>query len=75
MIWRKSSFSGGDGDCVEVGWRKSSFSATDGDCVEVAAGVSAVAVRDSKNSSGPVLDFPLSEWRAFLIDSVSCDTR
>lgn len=36
LVWRKSSFSAGSGDCVEVAWRKSSFSAGNGDCVEVA---------------------------------------
>ncbi|MDQ3576217.1 MAG: DUF397 domain-containing protein [Actinomycetota bacterium] len=35
IVWRKSSFSAGNGNCVEVGWRKSSFSASNGDCVEV----------------------------------------
>lgn len=36
MQWRKSSFSGNNGSCVEVAWIKSSFSANNGDCVEVA---------------------------------------
>lgn len=36
--WRKSSFTGGSGNCVEVaaGWRKSSYSDVNGSCVEVA---------------------------------------
>lgn len=53
--WRKSSFSGSNGgNCVEVAWRKSSFSGSNGgDCVEVASTL--VALRDSKNPSGPVL--------------------
>jgi hypothetical protein len=34
--WRKSSHSGEQGNCVEVGaWRKSSYSAQEGECVEV----------------------------------------
>jgi hypothetical protein len=43
LVWRKSSFSGNGGNCVEVAhtpadyvWHKSSFSAGSGDCVEVA---------------------------------------
>jgi hypothetical protein len=38
--WRKSSYSGGNGGCVEVaaGWRKSSYSDGNGDCVAVATG-------------------------------------
>jgi hypothetical protein len=51
--WRKSSFSGQTGQCVELGvaWRTSSFSGGTGDCVEVTPG----AVRDSKNPDGPTL--------------------
>ena len=53
LIWRKSSFSAGNGQCVEVAWRKSSHSAGNGQCVEVASTLG--AVRDSKNPAGPVL--------------------
>ncbi|HEX3778253.1 MAG TPA: DUF397 domain-containing protein [Pseudonocardiaceae bacterium] len=35
IVWRTSSYSGTNGNCVEVGWRKSSYSGTNGDCVEV----------------------------------------
>jgi hypothetical protein len=49
-IWRKSSYSGGNG----------------GDCVEVADNVpGVVAVRDSKDPGGPTLTFRPDEWRAF----------
>lgn len=48
--FRKSSYSGGGNNCVEV--------ATN------VAGV--VAVRDSKNPGGPVLTFTPAEWREFL---------
>jgi uncharacterized protein DUF397 len=56
--WRKSSFSGGSGECIELGrakqprWRKSSFSGESGQCVEMAW---PSAVRDSKHPDGPVL--------------------
>ena len=66
--WRKSSYSGAaNSDCVEVAWRKSSYSA-DGNsaCVEVAVGSEAVGVRDSKNTDGPTLAFPVTHWRHFL---------
>ncbi|MCX2733226.1 DUF397 domain-containing protein [Saccharopolyspora sp. NFXS83] len=33
--WRTSSYSGPQGNCVEVGWRKSSYSAANGSCLEV----------------------------------------
>lgn len=45
--WRKSSYSGNSGNCVEVNWRKSSYSGEAGNCVEVAATPTAVGVRDS----------------------------
>jgi hypothetical protein len=33
--WRKSSFSGSNGDCLEVGsWRTASYSGYNGNCVE-----------------------------------------
>ena len=37
--WRKSSRSGGSGNCVEVAarWRKSSYSEANGNCIEVAS--------------------------------------
>ena len=68
MIWRKSSFSANGGDCVEVAWRKSSFSGNGGNCVEVSWPVAGVAVRDSKNTAGPAVAFPVAEWRDFLVN-------
>jgi hypothetical protein len=48
-------------------WRKSSFSeGADSSCVEVAFVVTGVAVRDSKNTAGPVLDVPEASWRRFV---------
>jgi hypothetical protein len=35
LTWRKSSYSGSNGGCVEVAWRKSTHSADNGGCVEV----------------------------------------
>lgn len=54
LSWRKSSYSnGGPGTCVELGWRKSSRSTTDNPaCVELSRDL---AVRDSKNPTGPTL--------------------
>jgi hypothetical protein len=47
-------------------WRKSRRSGNGGDCVEVAALGEFVAVRDSKDPTGPVLTFPVPTWRAFV---------
>jgi hypothetical protein len=49
--WRKSSYSGQDGNCVEV--------------VRNPPGL--VAVRDSKSPDGPNLLVSLETWRAFLL--------
>jgi hypothetical protein len=48
-------------------WRKSSYSGQGNTCVEVADNVPGiVAVRDSKNPSGPVLRFSADGWQAFV---------
>lgn len=48
-------------------WFKSSFSGPNGNaCVEIAVLRSGIAVRDSKDPSGPVLRFTAQEWSAFL---------
>ncbi|RLP99414.1 DUF397 domain-containing protein [Micromonospora sp. CV4] len=49
-------------------WHKSSRSSGNGgDCVEVADNLpDVVAVRDSKNPSGPALTFTPTAWRAFV---------
>lgn len=48
-------------------WRKSSYS-NSGNCVEIAEPGAGVAVRDSKNPTGPALQFTADAWSAFLAD-------
>lgn len=49
------------------GWFKSTFSAPQGgNCVEVAVLPEGIAVRDSKDPTGPALVFTPAEWEAFL---------
>ncbi|MDH6705783.1 hypothetical protein P3T27_002505 [Kitasatospora sp. MAA19] len=48
--WRKSTYSGGGGECIEV---------ADGF-------PDVVPVRDSKDPSGPALAFPTTSWQAFV---------
>lgn len=47
-------------------WRTSTASAST-ECVAVAFPGDRVLVRHSKRASGPVLEFTLSEWQAFLV--------
>ena len=48
-------------------WRTSSFSNNGGACVQVADNLSGiVAIRDSKDRSGPVLLLTASQWREFI---------
>lgn len=66
-MWRKSSHSYANGNCVEAlaNWRKSSRSTYNQNCVEVATAGS-VRVRDSKDPGGPVLAFTRAEWSGFI---------
>lgn len=52
-------------DLTRAAWRKSTRSQTS-NCVEVASLPATVALRDSKDKSGPVLLFDHGEWRNFL---------
>lgn len=49
-------------------WKKASRSNGNGgnNCVEVAMLDTGVAVRDSKDRSGPALMFTMAEWTAFV---------
>jgi hypothetical protein len=57
LQWFKSSFSSGNGQCVE--------------CAHLPAG--GMAVRDSKDRSGPVLRFSAAEWQAFIAGALSSE--
>jgi hypothetical protein len=48
--WYTSTYSGGEGDCVEV----------------AALATGGIAVRDSKAPEGPVLAFGAGAWQAFV---------
>jgi hypothetical protein len=61
-------------------FQKSSYSQLNGECVEVARNIpGAVAVRDSKIQSGPVLRLTPAAWRAFHtslhVDGVGSDKQ
>jgi hypothetical protein len=67
--WRKSTRTNGQGACVEVAavWRKSSRSNGQGACVEAASVGEGrrIAIRDSKDPSGPALVITPAAWRSF----------
>lgn len=53
-------------DLNHAAWRKARRSTDNGgSCVELAALPGGTAVRDSKNPTGPVLEFTPGEWRRF----------
>jgi hypothetical protein len=54
ITWHTSSYSGGQGECVEVAHNLTHL----------------VPVRDSKRPAGPVLAFGHDAWRAFVSELV-----
>lgn len=47
-------------------WQKSSYSGDSSNCVEIAATLTAIHVRDSKDTEGPHLAFQVTAWTQFL---------
>jgi hypothetical protein len=51
---------------TNVNWRKSTYSLANGNCVEVGADRGTVAVRDSTDPDGPVIDVSPRAWITFI---------
>jgi hypothetical protein len=65
--WRVTTYTGDQGNCVEVGaWRAATYTgANGGDCVEVGDGSRVILVRDTKARSGGLLAFAADIWQEF----------
>lgn len=50
----------------EAAWRKSSYSQGATQCVEIAVSGTHVAIRDSKNPTGPILVLTVGHMRTFI---------
>ncbi|MEV0471054.1 DUF397 domain-containing protein [Streptomyces prunicolor] len=74
QAWFKSSYSDPGQNCVEAAhlapeqaWFKSSYSDAGQNCIEAARLTpTGIAVRDSKNPTGPALLLPAASWTPFL---------
>lgn len=68
--WFKSSYSDPGQNCVEVAsqhaWFKSTYSDAGQNCVEAARLTPGIAIRDSKNPTGPALLLPPAAWTPFI---------
>lgn len=71
LCWRKSSYSGTQGECVELarvprGWRKSSYSGSQGECVELATEDDKVLLRNSNHPAAGTLALTSTHLAHFL---------
>lgn len=53
-------------DLRRLDWRKTQHSMGNGECVEVVSAEGRIAVRDSKNPDGFVLNYSSTAWQSFL---------
>lgn len=50
----------------DLQWRTARSSAGNGACVEVAPANGKILIRDSKDQSGPIIQYSARSWQAFL---------
>ncbi|MFJ9374018.1 DUF397 domain-containing protein [Streptomyces sp. NPDC101455] len=59
----------------ESAWFKSSYSDPGQNCVEAAHLTPGIAIRDSKNPTGPALLLPATAWAPFVTQFRETDSR
>ncbi|MEV0065107.1 MULTISPECIES: DUF397 domain-containing protein [unclassified Amycolatopsis] len=66
-MWRKSSYTTSDSNCVEfAAWQTSSYTTDQSNCVEVATSLVEIGIRDTKDRAGGHLTVSRTAWTAFL---------
>ncbi|MEU1505536.1 MULTISPECIES: DUF397 domain-containing protein [unclassified Kitasatospora] len=59
---------------AKLTWFKSTYSGNEGTaCVEVAETPEVIHVRDSKDKSGPQLEFDPAAWQAFVVFAAAAE--
>jgi hypothetical protein len=56
-----------ESELAALSWVKARASTYNGQCVEIASAPGKIAIRDSKNPTGPILVYTPAEFKAFLI--------
>jgi hypothetical protein len=65
-----------DDELARATWRKATRSQANGSCIEVAnLNAGRVAVRDSKDATGPAIIMTSEEWRAFTARALLSEIR
>lgn len=64
--WQKSSYSAGDGNCVEVRARRADLAGNNRNSVVLADAGDGICVRNSRHPDGPQLRFTSAEIAAFF---------
>lgn len=63
-----------DNELARATWRTATYTQGNGACVEVAGlGGGRVAVRDTKDRTGPAIVIAADQWRTFLTSTQKCE--
>jgi Domain of unknown function (DUF397) len=63
-----------DNELARATWRTATYTQGNGACVEVAGlGGGRVAVRDTRDRTGPAIVITADQWRTFLASTQKCE--